>query len=118
MNMAWTKCFAVLAIAIAIGGCATQHISWQTRIGNYTYDDAVREWGPPDKESPLNDGTLIADWIVREGHTVMAPQPYLLPPDNMGAPQPTFNSSYVPTYFMRLVFGPDKRLKEYKNYYR
>jgi hypothetical protein len=118
MSAALMKWLPVLAIALTIGGCATQRVNWQSRVGNYTYDDAVREYGPADKHDQLTDGTLVADWIVREGHAVTTPQPYLMGPDNMGPAHPIFNSSYVPTYFMELTFGPDSKLKSYKNYYR
>jgi hypothetical protein len=118
MSTACIKWSLLFALAFAIGGCATQHVNWQARVGTYTYDDAVREYGPPDKDSTLSDGSVIADWVVREGHNVIAPQPYLMEPDNMGAATPAFNSAYVPTYYMQLTFGPDKRLKSYKNYYR
>jgi hypothetical protein len=32
-------------------------------VGNYTYDQAVQELGPPDKLAPLSDGGTVADWI-------------------------------------------------------
>jgi hypothetical protein len=118
MNTALMKWFPVLILAFLIGGCVTQHVNWQSRAGSYTYDDAVREYGPADKHEQLTDGTIIADWIVREGRTLTTPQPYLMGPDNMGPAQPAFNSSYVPTYFMELTFGPDGKLKSYKNYYQ
>ncbi len=110
--------FLLFAMATIIAGCATQHVNWQTRVGNYSYDDAVRAYGPPDKHEQLSDGSIMADWVVREGHSVVTPQPYLMGPNNMGPAAPAYSSTYVPTYYMRLVFGPDKQLKEYKNYYR
>jgi hypothetical protein len=32
--------------------------------GNYTYDEAVTELGPPDKMAHLTDGKVVADWIT------------------------------------------------------
>lgn len=118
MSAACIKWFSILFLALFIAGCATQRVNWQMRVGNYTYDDAVREYGPPDKHEQLSDGTIVADWVVREGHNVVAPQPYLMGPNNMGPAMPAYSSSYVPTYYMRLTFGADQRLQEYKNYYR
>jgi hypothetical protein len=46
-------------------GCAGPRIDWEPRIGNYTYDQAVLELGPPDKAAHLTDGTLVADWFTR-----------------------------------------------------
>lgn len=112
------KWFSLLFLAFLISGCATQRVNWQTRVGNYTYDNAVHEYGPADKRDQLSDGTVVADWIVREGHAVTVPQPYLTGPDGMGAARPVFNSGYMPAYFMELTFGPDGKLASYKNYYR
>jgi hypothetical protein len=55
-------CLAVLLLA---AGCATNRINWTNRVGNYTYDQAVTELGPPDKQAKLSDGRLVADWISR-----------------------------------------------------
>lgn len=112
------KWFLVLTATLAVAGCATQRINWQARVGNYTYDQAVREFGPPDRRDKLTDGTLIADWTVREGHNIIVPQPYLAPPDGLGPAMPAYSSTYVPSYYMRLTFGPDGQLTDYKNFSR
>ncbi|HZF02103.1 MAG TPA: hypothetical protein VE344_09440 [Methylomirabilota bacterium] len=115
---AWTKWFLITLMMLTLAGCATQRINWQTRVGNYNYDQAVREYGPPDKHEKLSDGTIIADWLVREGHTVVAPQPYLAPPNGFGAATPGYSSTYMPSYYMRLTFGAEGELKDYKNFTR
>jgi len=99
-------------------GCATQKIDWQGRTGNYTYDQAVKEYGPPDRREKLTDDTVVADWQLRNGHTVLAPRPYLAPPDGLGPAMPGYSSTYVPGYFMRLTFGPDGRLQAHKEFTR
>jgi hypothetical protein len=60
-----TLAFAALVTA----GCATtKPIDWNSRVGSYTYDQAVTELGPPDKQAKLSDGKTIAQWIThREG---------------------------------------------------
>ena len=57
---------AFLAVAIAfITGCqTTKPIDWNSRVGTYTYDQAVVELGPPDKQAPLSDGKMVAQWIT------------------------------------------------------
>lgn len=56
----------LLAImAILLSGCATHRIDWNARVGNYTFDQAVLEFGPPDKQAHLSDGKLVAEWISR-----------------------------------------------------
>src|SRR5258708_32221071 len=50
-------------LALALTGCATYKIDWSPRVGNYTYDQAVLELGPPGKYSNLKDGTPVAEWV-------------------------------------------------------
>ena len=54
-------CGAVLLIA----GCATSRVDWSTRVGSFTFDQAVIELGPPDKQAKLSDGRTVADWVSR-----------------------------------------------------
>ena len=58
---------AILCVAIALlAGCATApKVDWGSRIGEYTYDQAVVELGPPSKQAKLADGKVVADWITR-----------------------------------------------------
>ena len=61
---------AILLLAVMLfAGCRTAPpIDWNGRVGNYTYDDAVIDLGPPDKQARLSDGKTIAEWIRhREG---------------------------------------------------
>jgi hypothetical protein len=57
--------FLCLAAALLLAGCVTHRIDWSGRVGNYTYDQAVVEFGPPDKQAKLTDGRLVAEWISR-----------------------------------------------------
>jgi hypothetical protein len=43
----------ILALMAAfIAGCqTTKPVDWNSRIGNYTFDQAVTELGPPDKQA-------------------------------------------------------------------
>ena len=52
-------------IATLLTGCVTQRINWNSRIGSYTLDQAIIDFGPPDKEARLTDGRLVAEWISR-----------------------------------------------------
>lgn len=119
MSVASGKRFVlVLAVVLGFAGCATQKVNWQSRVGNYSFDKAVQDYGPPDKSAKLEDGSTVADWIVREGHAVVNPRPYLAPIDGFGPTTPGYNETYVPTYYMRLVFAPNNALKSYKNFSR
>ena len=54
-----------LLIALFIVGCATHSVDWNARVGVFTFDQAVTELGPPDKQAKLTDGTTVAEWISR-----------------------------------------------------
>jgi len=103
-----------------LAGCATPQIDWAARIGTYTYDQAVLDFGPPDKKARLQDGTIVAEWLVRRGYA----QTYIPygagPPYWYGYPYyyPAYVTSYAPNYYLRLIFGPDNRLKAWKYFTR
>jgi hypothetical protein len=49
-------------------GCAsTPKPDWDQRVGHYTYDEAVRELGPPVGSTRLDDGTTVAEWFLKYG---------------------------------------------------
>lgn len=108
---------AALGLALLLSACATAKVNWNERIGRYTYDQAVVELGPPDKQAKLQDGTLVAEWLTRPGrgrlHTSAAWYPYWY-----GWGFPTYIETYSPDGWLRLVFGPDGQLKEWKSYLR
>ena len=57
---------AILLAAAVIAGCkSTPPVDWNGRVGTYTYDQAVTDLGPPDKQAKLTDGYTIAEWITR-----------------------------------------------------
>ncbi len=110
-----------LALVALLGtGCAsTPKVDWASRIGNYTYDQAVLELGPPDKAAELSDGSVVADWISRaaSGPALSA---------GLGTGFYGHNSAFsigqsvgtVPSgRQLRLTFGPDKRLNSWSGRY-
>jgi hypothetical protein len=108
-----------LVLAFLLAGCATPRVDWNSRIGNYTYDQAVLELGPPDKQARLEDGTTVAEWLTYRGyHRSHAPWgygPYWYP----GAYYPPYYyDTYSPDYFVRLIFGSDGRLRAWKKFAR
>ena len=63
----------VLAVVFFAGCATTKPIDWNSRVGSYTFDQAVTELGPPDKQAKLSDGKTVAQWIThREGGTSLA----------------------------------------------
>ena len=73
MNLAVKLSFLTilaLATALMVGCKTTKPIDWNSRVGTYTFDQAVTELGPPDKQTTLSDGKLVAQWIThRNGGT-------------------------------------------------
>lgn len=59
-------CCGVIALfGLLFVGCATSKTDWNSRVGSYTYDQAVLEMGPPDKQTKLSDGKTVAEWYSR-----------------------------------------------------
>jgi hypothetical protein len=107
---------AMALVALVLAGCVTtSNIDWTARLGNYTYDQAVVELGPPDKVKTLTDGIVVAEWLTRHAQTVSAPEPYLLPPGTYFGPlTPMYSETTVPAQYLRLTFGADGKLKSWK----
>ncbi len=55
----------LIPIAGIVGCKSTPKVDWQSRVGSFTYDQAVTELGPPDKVATISDGRKIADWVRR-----------------------------------------------------
>jgi hypothetical protein len=57
---------AILVLALFfIAGCkTTPPVDWKARVGTYTFDQAVTELGPPDKQARLTDGRTVAKWVT------------------------------------------------------
>lgn len=57
---------ALAMFAMIVTGCSsTKKVDWNSRVGTYTFDDAVTELGPPDKQTTMSDGKKVADWVTR-----------------------------------------------------
>jgi uncharacterized membrane protein YedE/YeeE len=99
-------------------GCkSTPKIDWNSRIGTYTYDDAVMELGPPDKYTTLTDGKIVADWIKVTGSSSVS---FGFGTSFYGGPAVGVGQTYGSGYnqrILRLTFGQDFKLVSWwKNY--
>lgn len=112
----WTTGCILALLALLLVGCETPRIDWQARIGAYTYDQAVLDYGPPDKVAKLADGTTVAEWMTRPGYSYSYPAGYPWPPWYCGPYYPVYEQSYSPPYFLRLTFGPDGKLRAWKKF--
>lgn len=112
----WSVAWLLLAILIMLGpGCAsTPKVDWNQRIGNYTFDDAVRELGPPVGSTRLQDGSTVAEWFLKHGSQVSFGIGTGIGPIGFGqtiTPPPK-------SHYLRLVFGPDGRLQHWEKFER
>ena len=113
----------MLLLGLLLGGCATPpKIDWSSRIGTYTYEQAILELGPPDKHATLSDGSTVAEWLLRRGYT-RAYSPYFgygyYGPWYYGGFWPGYVDTYTsPNSFIRLIFGSDGVLKDWKRFYK
>lgn len=64
MNVKLGGLFVAMLVLVAVG-CATNRMDWNARIGTFTYDQAIAELGPPDKQAKLTDGQTVAEWVTR-----------------------------------------------------
>jgi hypothetical protein len=55
------RSLVIMMAVFVLAGCATP-INWQARVGIYTYDQAVMNYGPPDSSTKLSDGTTVVDF--------------------------------------------------------
>src|SRR5690349_16470655 len=61
-KLVYSFCAATAVLAL-IGCSTTKKVDWNSRIGICTFDQAVQEMGPPDKQAKTSDGRTVADWI-------------------------------------------------------
>ena len=108
-----------LILWLLFAGCTTPRIDWNSRIGIYSYDQAVLDLGPPDKYARLQDGTVVAEWLTRRGYArVYAPFAYGYYPYGYYPYYPSYTESYSPDAYLRLTFGPDGRLRAWRDVYK
>ena len=113
---------AAVVMLLGLGmGCATHRIDWQSRIGNYTYDQALTEMGPPDKSAKLTDGSVVADWLTQRSQVFITPGAttfYPYGPAGAGIVGAETTAINTPDYYLRLIFDPAGKLKTWKNFAR
>ncbi|MFZ0828911.1 MAG: hypothetical protein WAO02_15955 [Verrucomicrobiia bacterium] len=112
-------CLGVLLamLSLLFAGCqSTPTVDWNSRIGNYTYDQAVTDLGPPDKTAKLSDGKTVADWITHShgGGLSFGVGTGFYSGGGTAVGTGVGTSTGYPDRVLRLTFGPDGKLLEYK----
>jgi hypothetical protein len=114
---------AGLALALTAAtwfGCSTNsRTDWNSRIGNYTYAQAIQELGPPDTATKLTDQSIVAEWLIKRTST----NDYVSTETSFGPTSAQYwfgatdkpRTIYpTPNNFLRLTFSPDGRLIRWK----
>jgi len=109
------RSFGLLGLLVWLTACATApKIDWNSRMGTYTYDQAVLELGPPDRSATLTDGTKVVEWLTSRGQTYGFSDfggfsyPYHYYP---GPFIQHYSMSRTPDYYIRLTFSPEGKLQ-------
>ena len=57
--------FLFLAAAFLAGCTTTPPVDWDSRVGHYTYDQALAELGSPSRQMKLSDGNMVYKWSAQ-----------------------------------------------------
>lgn len=111
-NWNLSKLFALASVALLLAACATTpKIDWASRVGNYSFDNAVREMGPPDKDAKLSDGSRVSEWLTDRGQARSV---------IVGYPRSRYSGYHdivqSPDYYLRLSFDTNGTLIDWKKY--
>jgi hypothetical protein len=107
---------AVFAALFIATGCVTNKVDWNARVGHYTFDQAVTELGPPDKQARLSDGRNVAEWVTRHyvGSSVVGTGYYGYP-GGVGYVQSVGPNTYETE--LRLTFNTNSVLDAWSKHY-
>jgi hypothetical protein len=96
-------------------GCASRpKIDWNSRVGNFSYDQTIAELGPADKSARTSDGTTVAEWFLKQSSSV-----------SFGVGTGFYSSGSAVSVgqsvgtspsgqYLRLTFGPDGKLNKWE----
>lgn len=119
--MKTTGCLLIMVALGLAGGCATTpRVDWDSRIGNFTYDQAVSQMGQPAHHDAKADGSQLAEWITERGNpgsVGFGMGSAYATPGMMESPVPR-ETPRTPDRYLRLTFGPDGKLTQWQRYYR
>lgn len=81
-------------------------------MGQFTYDDAIKELGVPDRSATLSDGTIVAEWLQARGQAYA--NGFAFPRSRFQ----TYDFTQFPDRYLRLVFSPDLQLVKAEKFAR
>jgi hypothetical protein len=113
----FSRCFltlpALAVLALLLWGCATAKVDWEARLGTYTHDQAILDYGPPDRSATLTDGSKVDEWLLHRGYTRGAIS--TVGGSHYGAPWiHHYAEPPSPDQVLRLTFSPEGKLKAWR----
>ena len=105
-------------VAAFLAGCktTTSSVDWNSRVGVYTFNQAVADLGQPAKQDKLSDGKIVDQWITLHGSNgALMGGGINTDTYGMGAGQ-NIAQSYK-DHVLELTFGPDGKLVSWAKYY-
>jgi len=108
------RLFPAVLLVLSPGCTSTPKPDWNQRIGNFTFDDAVHELGPPVASTKLEDGSTVAEWFL--GHGPQLSFGFGTSSYGGGGAVGVGTSISPPPKgrFLRLTFGPDGKLQRWE----
>lgn len=107
--------YGVLSLCLAGNGCASKpKVDWNTRVGNFTYDQAVAELGPPDKSAQTSDGMTVAEWFLRRSSSMSFGVGTGFYSGGSGVSVGQSVGTGASGQFLRLTFGGDGKLTRWE----
>jgi hypothetical protein len=114
-----SRVILVLGGILMFAGCASgPKVDWDSRVGNYTFDQAVLEMGPPERSSELSDGSKVAEWFIRAGSSMSfgVGTGFYGSGGGVGVGQSV--SSGRSGQYLRLTFDPEAVLRHWEKVWR
>ena len=69
MKTCLTPLLALFCLLLLTNCTTPPKVDWDARVGVFTFDEAVRELGPPEKSTVQADNTKVADWLAARGRS-------------------------------------------------
>ncbi|HTQ52759.1 MAG TPA: hypothetical protein VMJ12_18765 [Candidatus Acidoferrales bacterium] len=107
---------AVMSLAmVLINGCATAPpVDWNSRVGHYSYAQAINELGPPNRQAHLSSGATELKWFVPAVGTIGTPNNNV---NNGFNVVPNINPGGLSNRYLQLTFDTNGVLAAWsKNY--
>ena len=110
-------CLVAVMVAVLTGCSTTKPVDWDSRIGTYTYEDALADLGQPSQVTNLDGSVKSVEWITARGFdNAKDSMPPVYSRGEVVTPEETYGYE-APNKVLRLMFAPDGKLIDWKRNY-